>query len=237
MEKIKDRIRKLLAQAEDQHGTPEGDAFYDKAFALIAQYGIDQSDIGPEDSGITMREFQVVGSYSAMQAGLLLNIAEALHCTGFNRGPRATRINSVMVFGRPCHLERVDLLYSVLRLSMLSGAMRIHATHGVIQARRSYMLGFAHRIGERLGAAEATAASGEPGYGIALIDDAHSAYLAQTAYLSHNNLSLSEVRSRGGFHRGAYSQGVDAGSGVDIGQQKVSGLRALGGEARTPGDR
>lgn len=100
MEKIKDRIRKLLAQAEDQEGTSEGEAFLDKAFELLAEYGLDRSEV--EQSGNAMqREIAIDGSYSLEQAQLLLAIAEAMHCVGFSIGPGNGRADSVTIFGVP----------------------------------------------------------------------------------------------------------------------------------------
>ncbi|QGU02852.1 hypothetical protein CKALI_09985 [Corynebacterium kalinowskii] len=228
MEKIKERIRKLLAQAEDQQGTPEGDVFYDKAFALIAQYGIDRSELDHDDESVTMRTFAIDGSYSGMQASLLISLGEVLHCVGFNTGPRPSRIYSVTLFGLPKHLDRVEMLYSMLRLSMLSGARRITDEWSTVKARRSFMSGFICRISQRLVDAEETAVSAVPGQGLALIDDAHLAYLAQVAYLSQNNLHLHEIRSRGGLRPDAFDAGLRAGNGADIGQQRVSGSRAIG---------
>ena len=40
---LKSRVQKLLNQAADREGTPEGDTFYEKAFDLMARYGFDES--------------------------------------------------------------------------------------------------------------------------------------------------------------------------------------------------
>ena len=37
---IKAKVEKLLRQAADREGTPEGDAFREKAFSLMAEYGV-----------------------------------------------------------------------------------------------------------------------------------------------------------------------------------------------------
>lgn len=221
MEKIKDRIRKLLAQAEDQEGTPEGEAFLDKAFELLAEYGLDRSEV--EQSGNAMqREIAIDGSYSLEQAQLLLAIAEALHCVGFSIGPGNGRADSVTIFGLPQHLDRIELLFSMLRLTMLSGAYRVRSHRGIVKARRSFMIGFTERIHERLSAAEETVAEEASGYGLVLIDDQRRALEAQEEFLGVRNIRLRSLRRRNEIDPHAFGRGAMAGMGADIGQKRVS---------------
>lgn len=227
MEKIKEKVRKLLAQAEDRHGTLEGDVFYDKAFELIARYGIDRSDLDTDESSVVSRTIDIGGAYSGMQAALLIALAEALYCTGFSSGPRLTKISSVTLFGREKHLDRVDMLYAMLRLTMFSGAQRVTDPRSLVKARRSFMMGFINRISQRLADAENDVASSVPEQGLALIDDADLAYLAQVAYLSHHNLHVDQRKVRNGFHAAGYSAGVAAGSGADIGHERLATVRAI----------
>lgn len=122
--KIKQRVQKLLNQARDREGTPEGDVFYARAFELMAQYGYEQRDIdGPEPSEVGQRAYEFTGSYTEMQANLLLTIAFALHCTGFSqRVYNSTRMKDAVIFGCARHLERVDMLYALLLPVMLADA-------------------------------------------------------------------------------------------------------------------
>ncbi|MEJ5927979.1 DUF2786 domain-containing protein [Corynebacterium sp. H128] len=228
MERIKARVRKLLNQAIDRQGTPEGDVFYEKAFQLLAQYGLDRSELEADDGAVMVREFPITGNYSAMQARLLLSIAEVLHCVGFNIGLRPSRIASVTLFGMPRHLDRIELLYSILRLSMLSGAQRIDSTMGLVRARRSFMAGFVARISQRLAAAEAEASDSAQAYALALIDDRTRANQVQAEFLRQQQLQLSQHRSRQQVDPRAYRQGTIAGDGTDIGQTGVAGMRAIG---------
>lgn len=227
VEKIKQRIRKLLAQAEDRQGTPEGDAFYNKAFELIADYGIERSELESEESDIGMRMIAIHGNYSSMQATLLLRLAETLHCVGFNTGPRPSRIYSVTLFGRRQHLERVELLYSILCLTMLNGASRVYDPWSLVKARRSFMMGFISRICERLAAAEDSATESVPGYGLVLVDDTNRANRAKDDFLSANNIMLREVSSRAGFVPNAFDEGWRAGNSADIGQSRIQGQREI----------
>ena len=80
---VREKVRKLLNQAADREGTPEGDVFRDKAFALIAQYGLDPAKLGdPTDAGAEMKvvDLDMSGAYQRQQIGLLNALARALHC-------------------------------------------------------------------------------------------------------------------------------------------------------------
>ena len=90
IDKIKERVQKLLNQAADQEGTAEGEAFYRKAFDLMATYGFEERDLdspGANDEVIT-REFRFAGSYTDMQSQLLSYLVAALHCVAFRHGKR-----------------------------------------------------------------------------------------------------------------------------------------------------
>ena len=79
---VREKVRKLLNQAADREGTPEGDVFRDKAFALIAQYGLDPAKLGdPTDAGAEMKvvDLDMSGAYQRQQIGLLNALARALH--------------------------------------------------------------------------------------------------------------------------------------------------------------
>ena len=112
-DKIKQRLQKLLNQARDREGTPEGDAFYARAFELMAEYGYEQRDLDTDDGDeVGQRTYEFAGAYTEMQANLLLTIAFALHCTGFSqRVYNSTRMKDAVIFGCARHLERVDMLY------------------------------------------------------------------------------------------------------------------------------
>nr|WP_160298022.1 DUF2786 domain-containing protein [Corynebacterium xerosis] len=164
---IRDKVRKLLNQAADREGTPEGDAFRDKAFALIAQYGLDPAKLGdPADAGaeMTVVELDLSGSYQRQQIGLLNALGQALHCEviywgggGHGYGRSAARGT---VIGAARHVERVQLLFSVLCPHMLAGAADLRAGNSAVTARwrRSFMVGFATVVGDRLAAQERSAA-------------------------------------------------------------------------------
>ncbi len=231
-DKIKQRVQKLLNQARDREGTPEGDVFYARAFELMAQYGYEQRDIdGPEPSEVGQRAYEFTGSYTEMQANLLLAIAAALHCTGFSqRVYNSTRMKDAVIFGCMRHLERVDMLYSLLLPVMLADAQKVRATswgESAVVRRRSFMSGFAASIGARLSQAERTVEESDGEYGLVLVDDFQKATEARDNFAAEQGFLLGNYASKRSFDADAFSQGHAAGQRSDIGQTRVGARPAL----------
>lgn len=232
-DKIKQRVQKLLNQARDQEGTPEGDAFYARAFELMAQYGYEQRDLRDNDDGseVGQRAYEFSGAYTDMQANLLLTIARALHCSGFTqRVYNSTRIKDAVIFGCARHLERVDMLYALLQPAMLADAQLVRASHwgeSAVVRRRSFMSGFASSIGTRLAAAEKTVEDSDSGYGLVLLGDYDKAAAARDEFAAAEGFVLSGYSSKRSFDPDAYSAGHSAGERSDIGQTRVRARPAL----------
>lgn len=232
-DKIKQRVQKLLNQARDQEGTPEGDAFYARAFELMAQYGYEQRDLRDNDDGseVGQRAYEFSGAYTDMQANLLLTIARALHCSGFTqRVYNSTRIKDAVIFGCVRHLERVDMLYALLQPAMLADAQLVRASHwgeSAVVRRRSFMSGFASSIGTRLAAAEKTVEDSDSGYGLVLLGDYDKAAAARDEFAAAEGFVLSGYSSKRSFDPDAYSAGHAAGERSDIGQTRVRARPAL----------
>lgn len=242
---IRDKVRKLLNQAADREGTPEGDAFRDKAFALIAQYGLDPAKLGdPADAGaeMTVVELDLSGSYQRQQIGLLNALGQALHCEviywgggGHGYGRSAARGT---VIGAARHVERVRLLFSVLCPHMLAGAADLRAGNSAVTARwrRSFMVGFATVVGDRLAAQERSAAgeatraaqAGGAGAGtdaaLVLKNDADRAREETRRRYPYLRRTQSNARLDGD----AFMHGCAAGHHTDLGQTRMGARRALG---------
>ena len=234
IEKVKEKVQKLLNLAADRSGTPEGDSFYEKAFALMAAYGFDERDLTQPDEGdqTAHKHYEFSGAYSDMQSRLLLSIAQALHCTGFYQGvPQSTRVKSADIFGSRRHMERVDLLYSMLLPVMIAEARRVESDGwaSAVVRRRSFMRGFAATVAERLENAERTVTPADSPYALALVDDAVEAERARDAYAATQGLYVKVGGNRrcGTLDADAYYRGQDAGGMTDLGQTRVQSRRAL----------
>src|SRR5580692_199685 len=79
-----DRVRKLLAKAEDEGCTPaEAEALTAKAADLMARYGIDRALLGavrPETDRPADRKFGFEAPWADVKAHLLAALATALRC-------------------------------------------------------------------------------------------------------------------------------------------------------------
>ena len=234
IDKIKERVQKLLNQAADQAGTAEGDAFYRKAFDLMATYGFEERDLdspGADDEVVT-REFRFAGAYTDMQSQLLSYLVAALHCVAFRHGKRnSTKVESTMVFGVRRHVERVELLFAILNPQMAAGARRVKGDRlrgvSTVVARRSYMHGFAVTIYERLSTAETNVATGQERYALALIDDVGKAASAREDFIRAQGLYLVSSKTKRQTDTASYWQGMSDGENSDLGQTRVRARPAL----------
>src|SRR5262249_31837858 len=79
-----DRVRKLLAKAEEEGATPaEAEALTAKAAELMARYGIDRARLGalhPETDRPADRIFDLDNPWAGVKAHLLAGLAIALRC-------------------------------------------------------------------------------------------------------------------------------------------------------------
>lgn len=230
-DKIMRKIKALMSQANDQAGTPEGDAFLDKALTLMAEYGVEQAQLNePADNEIVSKEIAHSGSYTDMQAQLLAQIARALHCATVGSGVfRSSRISRTTLFGRKRHVERVEMLFSVLNPEMLAGSKRVTASFAssTVTTRRSYMMGFAVTIGTRLNQLEEERAGNyntDTTTGtVALMDDYSLAKDAMHAAFPNREYR----QNKRNFDPNGYLDGQEKGKNTDIGQTRVENRRAL----------
>lgn len=223
-----ERIRKLFAKAESVAGTPEAEVLLERAYALLAKYGVDEAlarsapDEGPAE--VIVLDHVVSGRYVPDQVGLVAALAGALHC----RAVVETRVDGtrvVHVVGVRRHVERVGMLAGALCGVMLAAAARQRPAPGVsaVTHRKSFMTGFAFEVGRRLAAAEqgAVAASDDaPGASLVLRSDARR---ADEAMARRFPTAGPGRRRRVGLS--GIEQGRRAGGTVDLGQRRFAGGR------------
>ena len=164
-DRLLDRVRKLLAKAEDESVTPpEAQALTAKAAELMAKYGIDRALLAadrPETDQPASRILDIDNPWARVKAHLLCGLGSALRCQCIllsGTGP-GTRIH---VFGYGSDIERTDLLYTSVLIQMwhgLTGAQVPAWSSSPRAWRRSWLLGFATAVISRVRAAEHAAAS------------------------------------------------------------------------------
>ena len=170
------KVRALLAKAESTEFEAEADALTAKAQELITKYRIDAAllragSVG-RDSGVVTRRIHIDEPYADAKTLLLSRIARANGaCVLWSR-----RLGLATVFGTSSDNEATELLFTSLLMQASVGLRREGSRvdecgrNRTRRFRRSFLVGFALRIGERLEAATAdTVAAADPSRGTSLV--------------------------------------------------------------------
>jgi hypothetical protein len=222
-----DRVRKLLAKAEDE-GCPaaEAEALTAKAAELMARYGIDRALLGalhPETDKPGDRVFTLANPWGDVKRHLLAGLATALRCQCVQfRSPAGTRLH---VFGYASDLERADILFTSLLVQMARALAQqaVPAAGGGARAwRRSWMLGYCAAVVARVRAAEEAAAASAPaadagGAPAALVLADRSLVVRRQVTAAYPRLRASRVTYSGSGYGAGYQEGQKA----DIGGAKL----------------
>jgi Protein of unknown function (DUF2786) len=236
-EDLLDRVRKLLAKAEDEGCSPaEAEALTAKAAELMARYGIDRALLGAIRPGTDRpadRTFTLGNPWGDVKRHLLAGLATALRCQCVQiRTDTGTRLH---IFGYTSDLERADILFTSLLVQMaraLAG-QAVPGNGGEARAwRRSWMLGYCSAVVSRVRAAEESAAAAADGtaggtaggQSTALVLADRSLVVRQRVGAAYPRLRKTRVTYSGS----GYGDGYRAGQQADIGGAK---LRSRSGRA------
>jgi hypothetical protein len=221
-ETLLERVRKLLAKAEDAGATPEeAQALTAKAAELMAKYGIDRALLAarrPDTDRPSDRMIEVGSPWARVQAHLLCGVAAAMRCQCvILPDPRpGTKIH---MFGFTSDIERAEMLYTSLLLQMWQGLSQTEVpTHSrsVRSWRRSWLLGFATAVVARVQAAEESAASHADeeatpaGTTTALVLADRSAVVRRTLEAAYPRIRKTRLTYSGNGYGAGYSQGQRA---------------------------
>jgi hypothetical protein len=232
-ERLLDRVRKLLAQAEDESVTPdEAQAFTAKAAELMAKYGIDRALLAadrPETDQPANRILDIDNPWAREKAHLLSGLASALRCQCILLG--GTRPGSrVHLFGFASDIDRTDVLYTSLLVQMshgLGGAKVPEWSSSPRAWRRSWLLGFATAVVARVREAEygamvaATSPRAGGGERAALVLADRSLIIRKQVDDAYPVTRKARVTYSGSGYRDGFAQGQRA----DIGTTRVRGQR------------
>ena len=240
--RLLDRVRKLLAKAEDESVTPpEAQALTAKAAELMAKYGIDRALLAadrPETDRPANRMLDIDNPWARVKAHLLCGLGSALRCQCILIA--ATRPGArIHVFGYASDIERTDLLYTSVLIQMghgLAGAQVPAWSRNPRAWRRSWLLGFATAVISRVRAAEHAAAcraagpADADGSRTALVLADRAQVVRGEAERAYPLTRTARVTFSGTGYRDGYAQGQRA----DIGTGRVTRGRgrALAGAAR-----
>ena len=234
--KILDRVRALLAKAQATDYPAEAQTYAEKAAELMARYGVEQAMLAGRDPNIDpveSREIALTDPYLMTKALLLKHVAVGLNCamiytqTTFRSRGKVIRVEDRrgVLWGHRSDLERVEFLYTCLLLQAQRMAARVRppagSRAGVRAYRRSWLIGFAGRIGERLDAAtEQAVTDSAPGTALVLRDRRTAAEQARDQ--AHPDVPDTMISGSSGA---GYQAGRAAGSRADLGQTRVGGTR------------
>jgi hypothetical protein len=164
------RVRGLLAKAESSTFPEEAEALCAKAQELMSRYSLHQVLVSSPPGGVpppaTARRLWLDSPYVAAKAALVGAVAGANRC----RTVLSERLGFVTVLGDEIDVEIVELLSTSLLVqatrAMVAAGSQL-TRNGVCRTRsyrQSFLLAYATRIGERLGAARDAAAAqvGDP---------------------------------------------------------------------------
>jgi hypothetical protein len=148
------KIRRLLAKAESTEFNAEAEALYAKAHELMTRHSIDharvQSSSGRAD--VATRRVLIDDPYAAQRRVLLVEVAAACGCQVLS----SARVGLCTVFGMAEDVEATELLYTSLLLQATQAVTAAADTPRgapaatVAAYRRSFFVGFACRVGDRL---------------------------------------------------------------------------------------
>jgi hypothetical protein len=162
------RVRALLAKAESTDFPAEAETYTAKAQELIARYSIDEALLHARDGDPAVvpfaRRIGVDHPYEDEKASLLHAVAAANRC----QTVWSQELGFSTVFGFDADIDAVELLYTSLLVQAnraMAGAEPAGGKAGRARLktfRRSFLVAFAARIGERLAdAGEAALAEGD----------------------------------------------------------------------------
>jgi hypothetical protein len=232
-DRLLDRVRKLLAKAEDDGVTPaEAQALTAKAAELMAKYGIDRALLAadkPETDQPANRILDIGNPWAREKAHLLCGLASALRCQciligGSSPGSR------VHVFGYASDIDRTDVLYTSVLIQMwhgLAGARIPDWSSSPRAWRRSWLLGFATAVIARVRTAEhgavqaATKPDAQAGERTALVLADRSLVIRSQVEQAYPVTRKARVTYSGSGYRDGYTQGQRA----DIGASRLTRSR------------
>ena len=155
------RVRALLAKAESTESAEEAEALSAKAQELISRYALTQLLDEPVDdadrSRVSVRRIWIDAPYVSAKADLIHQVSMANRC----RAVFTEKLEFVTVLGAAGDIDAVELMTASL-LVQAQTAMLAHGsrsdgwgTSRTRSFRRSFLLAYADRIGQRLRAAAA----------------------------------------------------------------------------------
>src|SRR5205085_1918517 len=148
-----------LDKAESTPYEAEAEAFLAKAQELMARHAIDEAmlaTVGQEADEIVQDHQVITAPYASAKSVLLGAVGRANRCRVVTESSRGGRVYATIV-GHATDVENVRLLFLALSYQAVRFMLDAEVPPGdtARRFRHSFLLAYAHRIGERLRAIEA----------------------------------------------------------------------------------
>lgn len=229
------RVRKLLDKAERTANSHEADAFSRKAAEMIAAHRIDPERLAAVEAADDLRVLEIElgrGAYVRARLALLQAIADAHDVrVVFQARPQGT---VALAAGFRRDLDVVEVMYASLHQQAASQMAGVRRQTGAAtqRFRRSFLFGFADRIGEVLGEsrkraeelADAQAQRGGAVRAVAMRDRAQRVDDHAAAVFGR----VRTARAPSAAQAGGWGAGAAAAGGADVGRSRLAGRTAIG---------
>jgi hypothetical protein len=225
------RIRGLLSKAESTEFPDEAEALTAKAQELMTRHAVDAALLeGCASSGSTVvgtRRVHVQDPYVRAKMQLLVAVAEANDV----RLVWYQSLGIANLVGATSDADAVELLFTSLLLQVAQALAAAERPAGRGPAsrsfRRSFLLGYAHRIGERLRTARARAtaeagAEAMAAHGVDLLPVLRSRQAAVEERVAELFPRVRASRSRSSVDAGGWYAGRAAAERADVGHRRSS---------------
>jgi hypothetical protein len=230
-EVMREKVRKLLAKAEATDNPNEAEAFSAKAAELIAAHRIEASRLTAEPvhgDNLGLRRVPIGrGAYVRARLALLGAVAAANDCElVWQSGPDGA---TAVLAGFESDLDAALVLHESLHMQAANqmAALRRSTPAATQRWRRSFLFGFAARVGELLIDARQRAEADARATGTWLPD-----VVSRTARVrDHAKASFGRVVTAGAPSpavAAGWDRGRRAAAGADIGRGRLAGRRAIG---------
>lgn len=222
------RIRGLLTKAESTDFPDEAESLTAKAQELMTRYAIDTAllDAGPSPtvgSPVETRRVHVQDPYVRAKMQLLASVAEANDV----RVVWYSSLGIANLVGVRADVSAVELLFTSLLLQVSNALSAAERPLGLPSAsrsfRRSFLLGYSHRIGERLQTSRRSAtAEAAAEHDVDLLPVLRSRQVAVEDRVAELFPRVRATRSRASVDAGGWFAGRAAAERADVGVRRAS---------------
>jgi hypothetical protein len=213
------KVRALLAKAESTTFPEEAESLSAKAQELMTRHRIDSALLSGPGGGAGGRRIWIDDPYASTKVSLLAAVARANGCRAVELG----NLGCVHVVGFAADLEVVELLHTSLLVqaasAMLAAGPQVDARgrSRTRSFRRSFLMAYAWRVGQRLAAANAdTEAAADAERGGDLLPVLRRRDAEVDAAVSDAFPKLRDRRVAPATNAAGWGAGVTAADGADL---------------------